>query len=162
MYSFFPSICSFYLKSKLFNLSIIPFFFESIHHPFIFLFKKNDSDWTTWFWRNLLIDWKGQKEKQSLVLAGIPSVFNEKMNQDQDIVTSIIENSVFFAVPKKKVTNARRKRKGWYHSLKLPSAFKECETCNNKHPPHILCPWCHKFNNWTLKKHKKSPFVTFL
>jgi len=49
------------------------------------------------------------------------------------------------AVPKKKVSNARRNNRRSHDSLKS-SAYEECSNCGEQKRPHHVCESCGAYN----------------
>lgn len=45
------------------------------------------------------------------------------------------------AVPRKKVTNSKRKMRRSHDAIRSP-AFQECSNCGELHRPHHVCPSC--------------------
>ena len=49
------------------------------------------------------------------------------------------------AVPKKKISTARRGQRRSHDALK-PSAYAECQNCGELKRPHHVCPACGYYN----------------
>ncbi|MDE0727753.1 MAG: 50S ribosomal protein L32 [Alphaproteobacteria bacterium] len=50
------------------------------------------------------------------------------------------------AVPKKKISTARRGQRRSHDALK-PSAYAECQNCGELKRPHHVCPACGYYND---------------
>lgn len=49
------------------------------------------------------------------------------------------------AVPKKKISSARRGSRSAHTALKAPS-LSPCSNCQEPRPPHAICPKCGWYN----------------
>ena len=83
---------------------------------------------------------------------------NSESGTAGNILERLWEDGILMAAPKRRVTNARRKRRLYYtKGIVEKKSFTTCQKCSKKHLPHHLCPWCFPFNRWTINKHVKPP-----
>ncbi len=55
------------------------------------------------------------------------------------------------AVPKKKISKARRNQRRSHDALK-PAAYNECANCGELKRPHHVCPACGHYNDREIQE----------
>jgi len=73
-------------------------------------------------------------------------------------LTSLWEDGLLFAVPKRKVSVFRRKKRNYFKHFKVKTGFKQCETCKELHMRHHLCPFCFPKYSSHLATKANRPF----